>query len=89
MTVRVKPPEELLPLFVADRDIARLLGQSLGWLKANVASLEATTGFPKIDPVIGLRHREAVEEWARERNQRAKPHSERQINSHKEDHSAF
>jgi hypothetical protein len=56
------------PLYVNEQEAAKLLHHDATWLRTNSNVLEQTTGFPKIDPVIGLRHREAIEEWARERN---------------------
>lgn len=57
-------------LYVSEKVVAQMLGQTTDWLRANGAMLEETTNFPKIDPVIGKRHREAIEVWARERNMR-------------------
>lgn len=56
------------PLYIPEADVARMLGHKIDWLRENGPVLEVSTGFPKIDPVIGMRHREAIEEWARERN---------------------
>jgi len=57
-------------LYVSDRELARMLGHAIDWLKANRDKLEQQFGFPKVDPAIGKTHREAVEEWARKRNAR-------------------
>lgn len=59
------------PLYIADKEVARLLDRSVAWFKSNAKALESQYGFPKIDPAIGKRHRETVEKWARERNQRS------------------
>jgi hypothetical protein len=56
------------PLYVNESEAAKLLRHDVTWLRTNSTALERTAGFPKIDPVIGMRHREAIEEWARERN---------------------
>ncbi len=78
-------------LFVKESDIAKMLGHDVKWLRSNSETLERQYGFPKIDPAIGMRHREAVEEWARERNARtAKARSERlKETNHTENHDAF
>lgn len=78
-------------LFVKEADIAKMLGHDVKWLRSNSETLERQYGFPKIDPAIGMRHREAVEEWARERNARyAKARSERLTETnHTENHDAF
>ncbi len=78
-------------LFVKEADIAKMLGHDVMWLRSNSETLERQYGFPKIDPAIGMRHREAVEEWARERNARkAKTRSERFTETeHTENHDAF
>ncbi len=55
-------------LFISESTVAKMLGHDRSWLERNAARLEQTANFPKIDPVIGKRHREAIEEWARERN---------------------
>ncbi len=55
-------------LYVNEQEAAKLLRHDVTWLRNNSNALERTAGFPKIDPVIGMRHREAIEEWARERN---------------------
>ncbi len=55
-------------LYVNEQEAAKLLRHDVTWLRKNSSALENTTGFPKIDPVIGMRHREAIENWARERN---------------------
>lgn len=59
-----------MTLYAKESDIARMLGHDVDWLRKNAASLEQQFGFPRIDPATGLRHVEAVEEWARERNRR-------------------
>lgn len=78
-------------LFVKEADIAKMLGHDVKWLRSNREVLERQYGFPKIDPAIGMRHREAVEEWARERNARtAKARSERLTETnHTENPNAF
>lgn len=55
-------------LFASDREIAKMLGHKVDWLTANARTLETTSGFPKVDPLVGLRHVESVIEWARNRN---------------------
>lgn len=78
-------------LYVKESDIAKMLGHDVRWLRSNSDALERQYGFPKIDPAIGMRHREAVEEWARERNARyAKVRSEQSTaTEHTENHDAF
>lgn len=49
-------------LFVKEADIAKMLGRDVKWLRSNGGTLERKYGFAKIDPAIGMRHREAVEE---------------------------
>lgn len=77
-------------LYVSEKEVAQLLGQSISWLRSNAHMLEASTNFPKIDPVIRKRHREAIEVWARERNFRHTPGRDR-LNSERnqENRSAF
>lgn len=77
-------------LYVKDAEIAKALSQPLTWLKANASMLERQFGFPRIDPAVGLRHREAVEEWARERNMRkATARPEWLTETNQEDQNAF
>ena len=76
-------------LYVSEKEVAQLLGQSLTWLHAHVADLEASTNFPKIDPVIKKRHREAIEVWARERNFRNVPGRDRLTERNQENMNAF
>ncbi|GGE30418.1 hypothetical protein GCM10011360_18040 [Primorskyibacter flagellatus] len=56
------------PLFIKEEDVAKLLGHNITWLRQRAALLEESYGLPKIDPATQLRHREAVEVWARKRN---------------------
>jgi hypothetical protein len=63
-------------LYEKEEVVARLLGHDIRWFRSNVQVLEAQFGFPKIDPAIGLRHREAVELWARRRNTDIKQYGE-------------
>lgn len=65
------------PLYIPEAEVARMLGHKIDWLRENAAALEQSTGFPAIDPVVGLRHREAIEEWARERNAKRRRGPER------------
>ena len=78
-------------LYVKEAEIAKMLGHDVTWLRSNLNTLERQYGLPKIDPAVGMRHREAVEEWARERNMRtAKSRPERLTETnHTENHSAF
>ena len=78
-------------LYVKEAEIARMLGHDIRWLRSNQTTLESQYGLPKIDPAIGFRHRESVEEWARERNMRtARSRSERLTETnHTENHGAF
>jgi hypothetical protein len=55
-------------LYLTEGEVARMLGHDTAWLRANAPTLEAVHGFPKVDCAIGKRHREAIEEWSRERN---------------------
>lgn len=80
---------EASPLFISERTVARLLGHDVKWLKENAEMLERTTGFPKIDPVINKRHREAVEVWARNRNIRKAAGHERLTETNRENNDAF
>lgn len=56
------------PLYVSEREVARLLGRAIDWLKSHRTDLEDRYGFPKVDQAIGKTHRESIEEWARKRN---------------------
>ncbi|GLO70289.1 hypothetical protein VWZ88_12740 [Phaeobacter sp. JH20_36] len=77
-------------LFVKEAEVAKLLGHDVKWLRANSTTLEAQYGLPEIDPAIGLRHREAIEEWARERNTRkAKSRPGRLQSTNQEDQNGF
>lgn len=77
-------------LFETEKEIARLLGHDVTWLRKNSSTLENQYGFPPIDPATGMRHREAVEEWARQRNVRtAKARSGRLSETNQENHNAF
>ena len=77
------------PLYIKEADVARLLGHDVTWLRANASALETITGFPKVDVVIGMRHREAIEEWARERNFRKAMRQERLTETNRENPNAF
>lgn len=57
-------------LYVKEVEVARMLRHDITWLRANAGTLEKQYGLPKVDPAIGMRHRGAIEEWARERNAR-------------------
>lgn len=76
------------PLYVSEAQIAAMLGHRIDWLRQNATMLERQYGFPPIDPVIGKRHREAVEAWARERNTR-RPAPQRSTNKNQENTDAF
>jgi hypothetical protein len=76
-------------LYVSEKQVAQMLGQTVDWLRANASMLEASTGFPKIDAVIGKRHREAIEVWARERNFRSKRGPERLEERNRENFNAL
>jgi hypothetical protein len=58
------------PLYINEADAARMLGKPTSWLRSNVTTLERQYGFPKVDPAVGMRHKEAIEAWARDRNVR-------------------
>lgn len=58
----------LASLYVSDKVAAQMLGHTIDWLRANREMLERQFGFPKVDPAVGKTHREAIEEWARQRN---------------------
>lgn len=77
------------PLYVKEVEAARMLRHDVGWLRANAPTLESQYGFPKIDPAVGMRHREAIEEWARERNSRRTRGSERLTETNRENPNAF
>jgi len=55
-------------LYVKEEEAARMLGHNVTWLRSNAETLESQYGFPKIDTAIGKRHKESIEEWARQRN---------------------
>lgn len=77
-------------LYVKEVEVARLLGHNVTWLRSNSTDLERQYGLPKIDPAIGLRHLEAIEEWARQRNLTTMTaRSERLKETNQEDHNAF
>ncbi len=76
-------------LFVTEKTVAEMLGRSIAWLRSNAHTLEQTTGFPKIDPVVGKRHREAIEVWARERNVRSVACLSEQDETNSENEDAF
>jgi hypothetical protein len=59
-----------MTLYKSEAQIARMLGHDVSWLRDNSNTLETQYGFPPIDAAVGMRHREAVEAWARERNMR-------------------
>ncbi|MGC0225190.1 hypothetical protein [Pseudooceanicola nitratireducens] len=61
---------QIAPLFIKEEDVAKMLGHNVRWLRERSTLLEDQYGFPKIDPATRMRHREAVEAWARERNMR-------------------
>lgn len=77
------------PLYVSDAKIAKMLGHDIKWLRANQTVLEQQYGLPPIDPAIGMRHVEAVEEWARERNMRRSARPERLSETNQEDFDAL
>ena len=79
----------LVSLYVSEKQVAQMLGQTVDWLRANGPMLEASTNFPKVDPVVGKRHREAIEVWARERNMRRSGGLERLTERNRENQSAF
>lgn len=82
-------PEQAL--FIAEKDVARMLGHDINWLRSNAKNLEDATGFPAIDPVVGKRHRESIIEWARERATRAtrRPIGQFQQETNQENDNAF
>ncbi|MEQ3669683.1 hypothetical protein [Pseudophaeobacter sp.] len=61
------PPQRL---YETEKEVARLLGHDVTWLRKNSNTLETQYGFPPIDAAVGMRHRESIEAWARERNTR-------------------
>lgn len=77
------------PLYLSDAKIAKMLGHDIKWLRANEDVLERQYGLPPIDPAIGMRHVEAVEEWARERNMRNSARPERLPETNQENKDAF
>ena len=52
----------MTPFYLADDDIALMLGRSVNWLRKNRPILEAD-GFPKKDFLIGLTIRQDIEAW--------------------------
>lgn len=76
-------------LYISEADVARMLGRSTDWLRENRADLETQFSFPPIDQAVGKRHREAVEEWARERNVRSRQRPERLNGTNRENPHAF
>lgn len=77
------------PLYVKEVEAAKMLRHDVSWLRQNAHVLESQYGFPKIDPAIGMRHREAIEEWARERNFRNAKRPERLIETNRENVDEF
>lgn len=77
------------PLYVKEATIAKMLGHDVTWLRANADVLERQYGFPKVDPAVNMRHVEAVEEWARERNMRKGARPERLSETNQENTNAF
>ncbi|WP_120636072.1 hypothetical protein [Ruegeria sp. EL01] len=77
------------PLYVKEETIAKMLGHNVTWLRSNAVALERQYGLPPIDPAVGMRHVEAVEEWARERNIRKSERPERLSETNQEDLNAF
>jgi len=77
-------------LFIKEVEVAKLLGHNVTWLHANANDLERQYGLPKIDPAIGLRHLEAIEIWARQRNVKTNiARSERLTETNQEKPNAF
>lgn len=52
----------MTPAYAPDKDLAAMLGRSLGWFKTNRPQLERE-GFPKVDRLIGLTLVPDVEAW--------------------------
>ncbi len=77
------------PLYVSEKEAATLLRHDVDWLHKNAHVLEESSGFPKIDPVVGMRHYEAIVEWARERNIRRRKGHERLTGTNQENHNGF
>ncbi len=77
------------PLYAPDGKIAKMLGHDTKWLRDNADVLERQYGLPPIDPAVGMRHVEAVEEWARERNMRKTERSERLSETNQENFDAL
>jgi len=77
------------PLYVKEAEVAEMLRHGVDWLRKNAPALEAQYGFPKVDPATGLRHKEAIEKWARERNFRPVRHPERLKEANRENTDAF
>lgn len=77
------------PLYVKEAEVAEMLRHGVGWLRKNAPALEAQYGFPKVDPATGLRHKEAIEKWARERNFRTARNLERSNHANRENTDAF
>lgn len=76
------------PLYVREEEAARMLRHDVTWLRKNSPALEQQ-GFPKIDPLVGMRHKEAIEAWARERNFRRAMRSGRLTEANQENFDAF
>jgi hypothetical protein len=77
------------PLYVKEAEAARMLRHDVTWLRKNAPTLESQYGFPKIDPAVGMRHKEAIEQWARERNTRQAPRSVGLTEANRENVDAF
>lgn len=58
------------PLYITEAQVAVMIGQTVRWLRDNRAVLEASTGFPPIDPVLNKTHLPSVEAWAQKRAER-------------------
>lgn len=76
------------PLYVDEKETAKLLGHDIGWLRSNRDDLEKQFGLPKIDPATQKRHRESIEQWARSRNM-TKAKLDRLTETHQENFDAL
>ena len=64
---------DITPLYLTEKEVAQLLRRGVDWLRQHSEQLERQYGFPKVDPAVGWRHRQAIEMWALERNTRKSP----------------
>jgi len=66
--LRIMREGEVTPAYLNETDVARFLGRSRDWLRANRPHLERE-GFPRVDTLIGLTCVADIEAWIARRRQ--------------------